>query len=37
MAASAEGADVTSVNPHEGPEAVVLDLVNPSVALRRLG
>jgi hypothetical protein len=37
MAATGEGVDISSVDPEQGAEAIVLDLVNPTVALRRFG
>jgi hypothetical protein len=37
MAAAGEVAHVTPVNPQQGPKAIMLDLVNPAIALWRLG
>jgi len=37
MTAAGESADVATVDPEKGPEAVMLDLMNPAVTLGRLG
>jgi hypothetical protein len=37
MSAAGESVHVVAVDPEQGPETIVLDLVNPAITLRWLG